>query len=223
MRFMKSLGKRLERARERAGMKQRQVAEHFGISSQAISQWEGDRTRPGGHRLAELARLFAVRLDWLLAGLGPMSDGSIVDGGPRTTSASIPVIDRVQAGGWAEVQDPYAPGGGEDFLSSDAPVGPHAFALVIEGDSMAPEFRPGDKVIIDPNVMPRPGECVVAKREKDQRATFKKYRLRGQDSRGQDMIDLVPLNPDWPTLVIDAENPGAIIGTMVEHRRYRRS
>ena len=120
------------------------------------------------------------------------------------------------------MQDPYAPGGGEDYLSSDARVGPHAFALVIEGDSMTPEFRPGDKVIIDPTVAPRPGEYVVAKRHKDQRATFKKYRLRGQDSRGRDMIELVPLNLDWPTLVIDADNPGAIIGTMVEHRRYRR-
>ena len=163
-----------------------------------------------------------LRLDWLLAGLGAMSEGDPDEGSPRTTSASIPVIDRVQAGGWAEVQDPYAPGGGEDYLSSDARVGPHAFALVIEGDSMTPEFRPGDKVIIDPTVAPRPGEYVVAKRHKDQRATFKKYRLRGQDSRGRDMIELVPLNLDWPTLVIDADNPGAIIGTMVEHRRYRR-
>ena len=219
---MKSLGQRLERAREGAGMRQRQVAEHFGIASQAVSQWEAGRTRPAGHRLAELARLFAVRLDWLLAGLGPMSEGDEGEGSPRTTSASVPVIDRVQAGGWTDVQDPYAPGGGEDFLSTDVLVGPHTFALVIEGDSMTPDFRPGDKVIIDPAVAPRPGECVVAKRDKDQRATFKKYRLRGQDSHGRDIVELVPLNPDWPTLMIDADNPGAIIGTMVEHRRYRR-
>jgi SOS-response transcriptional repressor LexA len=61
----------------------------------------------------------------------------------------------------------------------------------------------------------------VAKREQDQEATFKKYKLRGYDNQGREIIDLVPLNSDWPTLVIDAENPGQIVGTMVEHRRYR--
>ena len=100
-------------------------------------------------------------------------------------------------------------------------VSDHTFALVIEGTSMAPEFQPGDKVVIDPALAPRPGDLVVAKREKDQEATFKKYRLRAQDERGRDVIELVPLNLDWPTLLIDADSPGLIVGIMVEHRRYR--
>ncbi len=217
---MTTLGQRLEQARERAGLKQKEVAEHFGITSQAISQWEAGRTRPDGQRLAALSRLFRLRLDWLLEGLGPMSDEA--EGSPQARGTPVPVIDRVQAGGWSEVGDPYAVGGGEEFLTTDLQVSPYTFALVLEGLSMTPEFRPGDKVIIDPATRPRPGEYVVAKREKDQEATFKKYRLRGQDAQGRDIIELVPLNPDWPTLVIDADNPGYIIGTMVEHRRYRR-
>jgi SOS-response transcriptional repressor LexA len=219
---MTTLGQRLERARERAAMKQRDVAEHFGISSQAISQWEADRTRPDSQRLAALARLFAVRLDWLLAGEGPMADGTEGAGSPRESGTPVPVIDRVQAGDWTEVHDPYAAGGGEDYLLTDLPVSPNTFALVVEGTSMAPDFQPGDKVIIDPALAPRPGDLVVAKRDKDQEATFKKYRLRGKDERGRDVIELAPLNPDWPALLIDADNPGHIIGTMIEHRRYRR-
>ncbi len=219
---MTTLGQRLEQARERTGMKQKAVAEHFGISSQAVSQWEAGRTRPNGQRLAALARLFGLRLDWLLEGLGPMSGEDEGEGSPQARGTPVPVIDRVQAGGWTEISDPYAIGGGEEFLTTDLPVSPHTFALVLEGLSMAPDFSPGDKVIIDPATAPRPGEFVVAKREKDQEATFKKYRLRGQDAQGRDIIELVPLNPDWPTLIIDADNPGYIIGTMVEHRRYRR-
>jgi SOS-response transcriptional repressor LexA len=88
---------------------------------------------------------------------------------------------------------------------------------------MEPEFLPGDKVIIDPMVRPRPGDFVIAKRDNDQEATFKKYRLRSQDEHGRDMIELTPLNSDWPTLMIDRDNPGHIVGTMVEHRRYRRA
>ena len=219
---MMTLGKRLEHARERAGMKQKDVAEHFGISSQAVSQWEADRTRPDSQRLAALARLFALRLDWLLAGEGPMTWAGGGEASPQDAGTPVPVIDRVQAGDWSEVHDPYALGSGEEYLLTDLRVSDHTFALVIEGTSMAPEFQPGDKVIIDPALAPRPGDLVVAKREKDQEATFKKYRLRSQDERGRDVIELVPLNADWPTLLIDAGNPGHIIGTMVEHRRYRR-
>ena len=77
-------------------------------------------------------------------------------------------------------------------------------------------------MIIDPMVPPRPGDLVVAKRDNDQEATFKRYRLRSQDEQGRDVIELKPMNPDWPTLIIDRNNPGHIVGTMVEHRRYRR-
>ncbi len=203
-------------------MKQKDVAEYFGISSQAISQWEAERTRPDSQRLARLARLFHIRLEWLLDESGPMvSEGSPPAAEVRHTTR-VPVIDRVQAGDWTEVEDPFSLGSADEFLQTDLGVSSSTFALVIEGRSMEPEFQPGDKVIIDPMVRPRPGDFVIAKRDNDQEATFKKYRLRSQDEHGRDMIELTPLNSDWPTLMIDRDNPGHIVGTMVEHRRYRR-
>lgn len=217
-----TLGQRLTRAREHAHIKQKDVAEHFGISSQAISQWEADRTRPDSQRLVRLARLFEVRLEWLLDETGPMVfDGNKTSAEVRHT-ARVPVVDRIQAGDWTEVSDPYVVGSGEEFLQTDLGVSSSTFALIIEGRSMEPEFQPGDKVIIDPMVQPRPGDFVVAKRDNDQEATFKKYRLKSQDEQGREVVELVPLNPDWPTLIIDRDNPGRIVGTMVEHRRYRR-
>ena len=220
--MLTKLGQRLTRARNHAHMKQKDVAEHFGISSQAISQWEAERTRPDSQRLARLARLFHVRLEWLLDESGPMvSEGSPPSAEVRHTTR-VPVIDRVQAGDWTEVEDPFALGSADEFLQTDLRVSSSTFALVIEGRSMEPEFQPGDKVIIDPMVRPRPGDFVIAKRDNDQEATFKKYRLRSQDEHGRDIIELTPLNSDWPTLMIDRDNPGHIVGTMVEHRRYRR-
>jgi SOS-response transcriptional repressor LexA len=203
-------------------MKQKDVAEHFGISSQAISQWEGGRTRPDSQRLASLARLFDVRLEWLLDEKGPTTyEGSLPVAEVRHTTR-VPVIDRVQAGDWTEVEDPFVLGAADEFLQTDLEASSGTFALVIEGRSMEPDFLPGDKVIIDPMVPPRPGDLVVAKRDNDQEATFKRYRLRSQDEQGRDVIELKPMNPDWPTLIIDRNNPGHIVGTMVEHRRYRR-
>lgn len=217
-----SLGQRLTRAREHADIKQKDVAEYFGISSQAVSQWEADRTRPDSHRLAKLARLFNIRLEWLLDETGPMDSEEVRLVAQVRHTTRVPVIDRVQAGDWSEVEDPFALSSADEFLQTDLRVSSSTFALVIEGRSMEPEFQPGDKVIIDPMVRPRPGDFVVAKRDNDQEATFKKFRLRSQDEQGRDVIELKPLNPDWPTLMIDQDNPGHIVGTMVEHRRYRR-
>ena len=107
-------------------------------------------------------------------------------------------------------------------MTADALRAIGSFA-VIDGESMAPEFAPGDKILVDPDVTPRPGDYVVAKLDEEEKATFKKYRPRGRDAAGEEVVELRALNEDWPTLVIDARNPGHIVATMIEHRRYRRT
>lgn len=221
--MLMKLGLRIARAREHANMKQRDVAEYFGISTQAISQWESNRTRPDSQRLASLARLFGVRLDWLLDETGPIVfERPATNTGARHTTR-VPVIDRIEAGDWTGIKQPSVVGSAGEFLQTDLEVSSSTFALVIEGRSMAPEFQPGDKVIIDPEIQPRPGDYVVAKRDKDQEAIFKEFQLKIQNKEGHAVIELKPINPDLPTLLIDRNNPGRIVGTMVEHRRYRRA
>ncbi len=85
---------------------------------------------------------------------------------------------------------------------------------------MLPEFKPGDRVIIDPSTSPQPGDYVVAKNGEEE-ATFKKYRPRGVNERGDVVFELVPLNEDYPSMRSDV-TPIRIVGTMVEHRKYRR-
>lgn len=132
----------------------------------------------------------------------------------------IPLISYVQAGHWTEATDPYMVGDAADWLLTDLDLSSSAFALRIKGDSMVPEFREGDTVIIDPSVQPMPGDYVVAKNGQHD-ATFKKYRPRGVNERGDQVFELVPLNEDYPSMRSDI-TPITIIGTMVEHRRYRR-
>lgn len=132
----------------------------------------------------------------------------------------IPVISFVQAGMMTEAVDPYSLGQGFETILTDLDVSEQTFALIIEGDSMTPEFNPQDKVIIDPGIEPRPGDFVVAKNTEEE-ATFKKYRPRGTGEHGQMMFELVPLNDDYPTLHSERDHL-RIIGVMVEHRKYRR-
>jgi SOS-response transcriptional repressor LexA len=132
----------------------------------------------------------------------------------------VPVISSIQAGVWSEIDDGFQPGDAEDWLVTDIDLSENAFALDICGNSMEPEFKAGDRVIIDPSITPQPGDFVAAKNGEDE-ATFKKYRPRGIDSAGNVVFELVPLNDDYPTLRSDAQ-PIKIVGTMVEHRKYRK-
>lgn len=134
----------------------------------------------------------------------------------------VPILTDIEAGRWATSEDPFPMGGSDESVLVGEGFGKRCFALKIKGRSMEPEFVEGDIVIIDPDVQPNPGECVAAKRASDDKVTFKKYRPRGLDENRNEIIELAPINPDYPPLRIDAQNPGKIVGTLVEHRRKRR-
>ena len=219
--MLMKLGQRIVRAREHANAKQRDVAQFFGISTQAVSQWESDRTRPDSQRLANLARLLGVRLDWLLDERGPIAFKR-----PLTIPAvrhitRVPVIDRVKASDWTGIEPAFLVGPFDEFLLTDLEVSSSTFALVVEGRSMAPEFQPGDTVIIDPKIQPRPGNYVVVKRDEDRQAIFREFQIGSKNTRDRVVIELRSNNPNMPMLLIDRKNPGRIVGTIVEHRRYR--
>ncbi|WP_244124882.1 helix-turn-helix domain-containing protein [Burkholderia gladioli] len=135
-------------------------------------------------------------------------------------SRRVPLISYVQAGKMIEAVDPFPPGAAFDYLLTDLDLSENSFALEIDGQSMTPDFNPGDRVIVDPSLTPRPGDFVVAKNGRDE-ATFKRYRVRGVDSEGREVFELVPLNPDYPTISSDTQ-PVKIVAVMVEHRRYRK-
>lgn len=191
---------------------QKQVADAFGVSPQAVSQWERGEDAPTARNLEKMAELYNVPMDWLTR-----RPGSHIMGNTERKGARVPLVSRIAAGLWSPTWNPYEPGYSDSFLHTDQQISDQAFALELDGSSMEPEFRSGDTVIIDPRVTARPGDFVAAKIDDHDEATFKKYRPRGGG-----VIELVPLNPDWPILVIDSDHPGTIIGTMVEHRRYRR-
>ena len=130
----------------------------------------------------------------------------------------VPVISYVQAGLWTEIVSVFQPSDAHDWLITSDKHSKETFVLTIRGNSMEPDFKQGDAVIIDPSVKPRPGSFVAAKNGREE-ATFKKYRPRSIDVLGNEVFELVPLNEDYPTMRSD-EQPIEIIGTMVEHRRF---
>lgn len=201
----------------------RAVATATGLDEEYIYQlYKGIKKSMGPDAAKSIARAYADGRPpgWFDLPPSEKSGAANVEVAPMG-DRRIPVISAIQAGMWAEIVDSYQPGDASDWLLTDIDLSDSAFALDIRGNSMEPEFKDGDRVIIDPEVTPQPGDFVAAKNG-EQEATFKKYRPRGMDAQGNIIFELVPLNDDYPTLRSDVQHI-RIVGTMVEHRKYRRA
>ena len=63
-----TLGKRIADLRHEKGLKQDELAQKLGVSSQAVSKWENDQTCPDISLLPQLAKILGVTVDELLTG-----------------------------------------------------------------------------------------------------------------------------------------------------------
>lgn len=111
------------------------------------------------------------------------------------------------------VQFSDPPASAQGFVRAWGAAGPRSFALVVRGDSMVPEFREGDIVIVDPDREVESGSFVVAQNTLGQ-ATIKQLI---KDDRG---VFLRPLNSAYPVMdVTGQELP--FMGRVVEkQKRY---
>lgn len=207
-----SLADRVKEKRLALGLSQTEAAERAGIRQQSWASIEDGKTlKP--RNIVGIATALRCDPAWLMNG-GPFMPLAEVN------TRKIPLISYIQAGALANKSPIEAFDGTYEYVMTDMDLSQFSFALIIRGDSMEPDFKAGDVVIIDPEVEPAPGEFVVAKNGEEE-ATFKKYRPTFTDSHGCQQFELVPLNNDYP-VINSAIVPLKIIGTMVEHRIYRR-
>ncbi|CDG47865.1 LexA family protein [Serratia symbiotica] len=207
---METVGQRIKRLREALKISQAELAARCGWASQS---------RIGNYETG--SRKVKVEDAVVIASVLDVSPGELLFGTPdnavfiKQQGREIPLVSYVQAGTFTEIENVLSPEGVLDTIIFNENISELGFALRVKGDSMEPEFREGDTIIIDPAVNPLPGEFVVAKNG-DHEATFKKYRPKANGH-----CELIPLNPDYHT--IDSEKqPLQIIGTMIEHRIHRR-
>lgn len=218
---MDNLAKRLKHAREQAGLSQAALAKLIGSGQSTIGSIENGRNQGSG-KLLQIARVLRVRPEWLETGRGPMQE---INGAEANVSPAaigerrIPLLNYVQAGAFVDCGQNFTMEDVE-YLLTDLDLSERAFALQIKGDSMLPDFKEGDRIIVDCEVTPRPGDFVVAKNS-EQEATFKKYRLLRIDETGKEIFELVPLNGDYPSMNSE-QHRIQVIGTMIEHRKYYR-
>lgn len=204
-------GARYKAARLRTGLSQRQLAKKLGLSAQAISKWEsgeGDATKDNARALAQMS---GCRLEWLLIGNGLIDsgDGNVSD--YTEQGKRVPVVGNTVHG--------ILPANERQGLGSvyaRFPCSDDAKALIVSGDSMAPDFLDGDVIVIDPSVDPAPGDFVYV--EVGTTKLFRRFRPQAQAGA----YDLIPSNHDWPTIKIAPDDKAVMCGVMTEHTRPRR-
>lgn len=219
------IGSRLKEARKKAGKSQKDVVEAVGITQSALSQLENGLVSSSSH-LPSIAKYLGVDSYWLQTGIEsknnnfPNNQNESNVSLPANPLSAIPLLDYVQAGLFHEVGYDGLNPLGTTWTTYEGIRPECVFSLKVEGLSMAPEFMPGDEIVVDGYLEPKPGSLVIAQEIQHgvARTTFKKYRVIGVNEFGVDIIELVPLNPDFPTLN-SLQIEISIIGVVVRHNR----
>lgn len=197
---------RLKEARKAKGLTQVEVAKIIGISQNGLSDWETGKNRVDHAALSKLANLYEVTVDYLLG-----KDTDV----PQIASAKIPVLGSVPAGIPLEAIEDIVDW--EEIPQSMLVGGKEYFALQVQGNSMYPEYLPGDIVIVRKSPVCNSGDvCIVYVNGYD--ATLKQVKLLADGS-----VTLMPRNPEYPPRTYtkkEIENlPVSIAGVVVELRR----
>jgi repressor LexA len=125
--------------------------------------------------------------------------------------ARVPLINRVAAGKPGEFGDLSYPAGIADAYipAPDLPDSPATalFAVRVTGDSMLPEYREGDILIVGPGEPKDGDDCVVRTGELQNFATTFKRVFFIKDAAGTPTAArLVPLNPAHPERVVPLQD-----------------
>ncbi|MBP9826403.1 MAG: LexA family transcriptional regulator [Thermoanaerobaculia bacterium] len=209
-----SVGTEIRRRRKAFKWTLEELAKRVDSDTGNLSRVETGKQGASEETLRKIAGALGCSVADLFA--GAEGAGSVSSATTLINARRIPLINDVQVGD----RSPSVVNEPADWLLTDLSLSPGAFALRIDGESMLPEFRDGDVVVIDPAIMPRPGDFVVA-RSSQYGVTFRKYRPRGPNANGEEVVELAPLNEDYPSVRSDI-TAITLVGTMVEHRRYRR-
>lgn len=125
---------------------------------------------------------------------------------------SIPVISWVQAGSWTSVDSIPAGTEFEEWLPPNPKCGKNGYGLEVVGESMQPDFRPTDKIYVNPDFQVcdlKTGDLVIVACDGEKEATFKKLIVESGN------MYLQPLNPNWPEKTIALKDGCRLVGKVV--------
>ncbi|MEJ5898569.1 helix-turn-helix domain-containing protein [Ochrobactrum teleogrylli] len=221
-----TIGRDIRLARKRSNKTQQDVADHLGVSVQAISQWENDKTLPNTKNLLDLSQYLgmSVQTPQQLLDMVPLTN--------RTQSYVVaPLVEWNETDTWHlynrdfaiddftdEQEYKYAT---DHFTVNWKPVG-EIYALRVDSSLYVPSLAKGDVIIIDTGRAPENGDIVVAEVEQRKIAILGIYKHLGVDENRAPIIMIERPERSIASVVFDKETPGHVIGVVREQRRFYR-
>lgn len=218
MNIKEKIGKRIQEARHAMGLTVKELANQTrSLKPSRISNWEYGGRTPGPTEILQLAEVLKVDPAYLMC----LSD---ISSQKEFHKQLVPIVSLKEAHKFKTLIKQMSAEGVEKFdhLIIDQPSTEMLFAIKINDLSMMPEFVVGDYVVIDPKMKLSPGRFVLVHSNKNEESIFRKYRVVS-DKNEKNIVELVPLNSDWPVITLKDPKSYQILGVCVEHRRYNYS
>lgn len=219
---MNTLGERLSKLRAEKKLSREALGKKIGVTKTSIKNWEDDANQPKVEYLQALADFFGVGFAWLSTGDKPTKAEQPPEWDNNVSPVShsqlrrAPIINWVQAGVFTEIADSCYD---EWEYFVDKGFSDTVYWLRVQGDSMSPEFKKGELLLVDQDRQPKAGDYVIALEYDQDRATFKKYKPNCYDeNQGIEYAQLIALNPFYPPLDSRAK-PFKVMGVVVMHKR----
>ncbi|MBF0584541.1 MAG: LexA family transcriptional regulator [Magnetococcales bacterium] len=223
-----TLAERIVIARKHAKLTQKELADRVNISQTAVHKLESGRSRSSRCTVA-IALCCGVDPIWLDTGRGEMSLVGATPGMTRDEFAksdgkcevhrATPLFARLPLVSWEEASQSCGEPTESFHPTAEAwlPIAPkenvRTFALRVPDDSMTPEFREGEIIIVDPAQPGKHNLFIIARVEGDAMPTFKQLIIVGNKTY------LKPLNSRYP--LIDVQGDVRVCGVVVgKYKEY---
>ena len=219
MNIKEKIGHRIKEERTAKGLTRKALSELTdNLKISRINNYERGERTPGPEEIKQLAKVLEVAPAFLMC----LSDDR--QGRLNKTpglGALIPVLDYKQAGDPVSsiIKIKNEENSEKLNFTPVSPVlagrlGKNAFALYVKDDSMVPEFRLNDLLIVDPEITPNPGDFVLAQLNGDKEVLIRKYKQISASKIDRD-FELIALNEDWADIRVSGDVASKLIGAVV--------
>ncbi|MDP3704616.1 MAG: XRE family transcriptional regulator [Legionellaceae bacterium] len=216
MKIKEEIGRRIEEQRKVLGLTRKALADLTDDLKQSrINNWERGIRTPGPEEIKQLAKVLDVSPAFLMCLTDEKQPKKIPGLG-----ALIPLLDHTQAcDPTMHIQVIRDDLDAEKItfipVSADlsSRLGEHAFALQMLDDSMEPELRRHDILIIDPDKEPKPGEFVAAIVGSSEEVIVRRYKQLST-SNTMPQFELLAVNTHWADVRDSAQIKCMLVGSV---------
>lgn len=215
MNIKEKIGERIFQERKAKGLTRKALAELTDdLKPSRINNWERGIRTPGPGEIKQLAEALDVAPGYLMC----LTDEKQIKKEFPWLGALIPLLNAQQACD-PKLHIQAIREEQEDDSVSFIPLSPeqskhlgkNAFALRMQDDSMVPELKVGDVLIVDPDQNIRPGGLVIAQLQDSNEVTIRRYKQLSADNPMKE-YELIAVNVNWASIRVSQTSGHKILG-----------